>query len=79
MTQSETSFPVTTGLVKEFVNVDSRGFALGLAVTAMVYVALGGPQKAVCSQDLSQFVQSYTEQLYDSEQERHVLNTTLYH
>lgn len=45
MSQSETSFPVTTGLVKEFVNVDSRGFALSFAVTAMVCVASGVPQK----------------------------------
>ena len=46
MSQSETSFPVTTGLVKEFVNVDSRGFALSFAVTAMVCVASGVPQKS---------------------------------
>lgn len=49
MSQSETSFPVTTGLVKEFVNVDSRGFALSFAVTAMVCVASGLPQKSFLS------------------------------
>jgi hypothetical protein len=45
MSQSETSFPVTTALVKEFVNVDSREFALSFAVTAMVCVLSGVPQK----------------------------------
>lgn len=46
MSHSETSFPVTTGLVKEFVNVDSRGFALSFAVTVMVCVPSGVPQKS---------------------------------